>query len=112
MARRKASSGHSPIGPPSISNSPAGASHNRATSAASVVLPLPVGPIIASVEPAGIFKFMLLSMGRLEFALAPVPLPAIALLEGALFTDVPLLAAAPVFPSPDNIVGEETVRLQ
>src|ERR1700676_3270421 len=104
MARRKVSSGHSRIGRPSISNSPAGASHNRATSAASVVLPLPVGPIISNVGPAGIFKFMLLSIGRLECALAPVPLTAIASLEGALFTDVPLLAAAPAFPSPDNIV--------
>src|ERR1700681_3351146 len=105
MARRKVSSGHSRIGRPSISNSPLGASQSRATSAASVVLPLPVGPIIASVEPAGIRKFILLSIGWPQFALVPVPLPAIALLEGALFADVPLLAAAPAFPSPDNVVG-------
>src|ERR1700675_4331628 len=105
MARRNVSKGHSRIGLPSIINSPAGASHNRATNAARVVLPLPVGPIIANVEPAGIFKFMLLSIGLLEFALAPVPLPATAVAKAALFTDAPLLAAAPAFPSPDNIVG-------
>src|ERR1700692_4663230 len=105
MARRKVSSGHSRIGRPSISNWPAGASHNRATSAASVVFPLPVGPIIANVEPAGILKFMLLSIGWLEFALAPVPLPETALLEIALCADAPLPAARLAFPSPDNIVG-------
>src|ERR1700682_2717684 len=105
MAGRKVSSGHSRIGRPSISNSPAGASHNRATSAASVVLPLPVGPMIATVEPAGILKFTFLSVGGLEFALGPVPLPAIVLLEGTLFADVPLPAAPPAFPSPDNEVG-------
>src|ERR1700738_1483649 len=100
MARRHVSSGHSRIGRPSISNWPAGASHNRATSAASVVFPLPVGPIIATVEPAGILKFILLSIGWLEFALAPVPLLAAVLPEGTLFADAPLLAA-PAFPSPD-----------
>src|ERR1700688_4196555 len=105
MARRKVSRAHSRMGRPSISNSPAGASHNRATSAASVVFPLPVGPIIANVEPAGIFKFMLLSIGWLEFALAPVPLPETALLAGAFIAEAPLLAAAAAFPSPDNIVG-------
>src|ERR1700675_2206993 len=105
MARRKVSSGHSRIGRPSISNCPAGASHNRATSAANVVFPLPVGPMMATVEPAGILKFILLSIGWLEFAMAPVPLPAIALLAGTLFADAPLPAAAPEFPSPDNIVG-------
>src|ERR1700688_3365470 len=105
MARRKVSSGHSRIGRPSMSNSPAGASHNRATSAASVVFPQPVGPIIASVEPAGTVKFILLSIGWLEFALAPVPLPATAVVKAALFAATPLLAAPPAFPSPDNIVG-------
>src|ERR1700730_1742453 len=105
MARRKVCSGHSRIGRPSISNAPLGASHSRATSAASVVFPLPVGPMIANVEPAGTVKFMFLSIGWLESALAPVPLPATALLEGALFADAPLLAARPAFPFPDNIVG-------
>src|ERR1700686_149049 len=107
MARRKVSRGHSRIGRPSISSSPLGASQRRATSAASVVLPLPVGPIIASVEPAGILRFILLSIGWLElvFVLGPVPLPVIDLLEDALFADVPLLGAIPAFPSPDNIVG-------
>src|ERR1700693_4697508 len=105
MARRNVSSGHSRIGLPSISNSPAGASHNRATNAARVVFPLPVGPIIANVEPAGIFKFILLSIGLLEFAPTPVPLLPRPLLEDALFADAPLLAVPPVFPSPDNIVG-------
>src|ERR1700676_2814818 len=105
MARRKVSSGHSLIGRPSISNSPFGASQSRATSAASVLLPLPVGPMIANVEPAGILKFILLRMGWLEFALAPVPLPAVALLEDPLFAAAPLLAAEPAFPSPDNVVG-------
>src|ERR1700686_443128 len=105
MARRKVSSGHSRIGRPSISNCPAGASHNRATSAANVVFPLPVGPIMATVEPAGILKFILLSIGWLEFALAPVPLPATALLESVLFGDAPLPAAPLAFPSPDSIVG-------
>src|ERR1700692_4494962 len=105
MARRKVSSGHSRIGRPSISNAPLGASHSRATSAASVVFPLPVGPIIANVEPAGTLKFILLSIGWLEFALAPVPLPETALLAGALIAEAPLLATALAFPSPDNIVG-------
>src|ERR1700722_6723987 len=105
MARRKVSSGHSRIGLPSIINSPAGASHNRATNAASVVFPLPVGPIIANVDPAGIFKFMLLSIGLLKFARAPVPLPETALLGGTFIAEAPLLAAAPAVPSPDNIVG-------
>src|ERR1700681_3609431 len=100
MARRNVSSGHSRIGRPSISNWPAGASHNRATSAASVVFPQPVGPISANVEPAGILKFILRSIGWLEFAPVPVPLPATALLEGALFADAPLLAAPATFPSP------------
>src|SRR6202051_4334745 len=105
MARRKVSSAHSRIGRPSINNSPAGASHKRATSAARVVFPLPVGPIIANVEPAGTVKFTLLSIGWLEFAFAPVPLLAAALVEGSLFADAPLLVAPPAFPSPDNIVG-------
>src|ERR1700730_14839922 len=105
MARRKVSSGHSRIGRPSISNSPAGASHNRATRAASVVFPLPVGPIIANVEPAGILKFILLSIGWLELPLVPVPLPTTALLDGALFADGPTLAEPLGFPSPDSIVG-------
>src|ERR1700688_5336727 len=105
MAPPNVSKGHPPIGLPSISNSPAGASHNRATNAARVVFPLPVGPIIANVEPAGIFKFMLLSIGLLEFALAPVPLPVTALLGGSFIAEAPLLATVPAFPSPDNIVG-------
>src|SRR6202042_3480593 len=105
MARRNVSKGHSRIGLPSISNSPAGASHNRATNAARVVFPLPVGPIIANVEPAGIFRFILLSIGLLEFALAPVPLPETPWLGGNFIAEAPLLAAAPAFPSPDNIVG-------
>src|ERR1700732_1715933 len=103
MARRNVSKGHSRIGLPSISNSPAGASHNRATNAARVVFPLPVGPIIANVEPAGIFKFMLLSVALLEFALGPVPLPETVLLGGAFIAEVPFLAAVPVLPSPDKI---------
>src|SRR5450631_3166898 len=101
MARRKVSRGHSRIGRPSISSSPLGASQRRATSAASVVLPLPVGPIIASVEPAGILRFILLSIGWLELVFAlgpvPVPLPVLDLLEDALFADVPLLGATPAF---------------
>src|ERR1700732_2617414 len=105
MARRKVSNGHSRIGRPSISNAPLGASHSRATSAASVVFPLPVGPIIANVEPAGTVKFILLSIGWPVFALAPVPLPAMALLKGALIAETPLLATTPAFPSPDNVVG-------
>ena len=41
-----------------MNTAPSGASQRRATSAAKVVLPLPVGPTIASVEPAGILKLM------------------------------------------------------
>ena len=51
MARRSVASGHSRIGRPSMSSVSAGASHSRATSAARVLLPLPVGPTIARVEP-------------------------------------------------------------
>src|SRR5713226_4163426 len=58
MERRKVSSGHSRMGRPSIRTSPSGASQRRATRAARVVLPLPVGPTMASVEPAGIFRLM------------------------------------------------------
>ena len=42
---------------------PAGASHNRAISAASVDLPLPVGPTIARVEPAGTCRIISCSTG-------------------------------------------------
>jgi hypothetical protein len=60
---------------------------------------------MATVEPAGILKFILLSIGWLEFVLTPIPLPAIALAEEALFAEAPLLFAPVVFPSPDNLVG-------
>src|SRR2546429_9796922 len=51
--------GHSRIGRPSIKTESSGASHKRAMRAASVVLPLPVGPTIASVVPAGAFQLIL-----------------------------------------------------
>src|SRR2546429_9571962 len=50
--------GHSRIGRPSIKTESSGASQRRAMRAASVVLPLPVGPTIASVVPAGAFKMI------------------------------------------------------
>ena len=60
---RSAASGHSFKGFPSKYSSLSGASHKRAINAAKVVLPLPVGPTIASVDPAGIFKSMFCSTG-------------------------------------------------
>src|SRR5947207_15842990 len=58
MDWRSVARGHSRIGRPSIKTESSGASHKRAMRAASVVLPLPVGPTIASVVPAGTFKLM------------------------------------------------------
>ena len=46
-----------------MSSVPGGASHNRAISAASVDFPLPVGPTMASVEPAGTCRLMSCSTG-------------------------------------------------
>src|SRR6266436_5682092 len=58
MDWRKVVSGHSRIGRPSIKTESSGASQRRVMGAASVVLPLPVGPTMASVEPAGTFRLM------------------------------------------------------
>ena len=63
IARRSSASGHSRIERPSINSDPGGASHSRAINAASVDLPLPVGPTIASVEPAGMCRLMSCSTG-------------------------------------------------
>src|SRR5215467_7511570 len=46
------------MGRPSMNTVPSGASHRRATRAASVVFPHPVGPTTARVEPAGILRLM------------------------------------------------------
>src|SRR5580693_5038258 len=80
MARRRFSRGHSRMGWPSMKSWPLGASQRRAISEASVVLPLPVGPTMASVEPAGIFRLMSRRTGWAAVAAAlatePLVLPA------------------------------------
>src|SRR3984957_1190184 len=90
MARRRFSRGHSRMGWPSMKSWPLGASQRRATREASVVLPLPVGPTMASVEPAGTLRLMSL---RTAWA-APLDLP------GALA------------PLPARFVGYVNVRLR
>src|SRR5580704_4942021 len=101
MARRRFSSGHSRMGRPSMKSWPLGDSQRRAMREASVVLPLPVGPTIASVEPAGIFRLMSRKTGWAVLAPAPFVLPALA--EAA--------ATAGAFaPLPARFVGYVNVR--
>ena len=60
---------------------PSGASHSRAISAASVVFPLPVGPTIASVEPAGMCRLISCST-RSVAVRCGVPFAPLALAAG------------------------------
>src|ERR1700676_833327 len=105
MERRRLSSGHSRMGRPSMSSWPSGASQRRATNEASVVLPLPVGPTIASVEPAGTFRLMSLRTARA----APLVLAA----EGEEPAGMPALPVLLVLaPLPARFVGYVKVRLR
>src|ERR1700693_4448172 len=56
---------------PSTRISPSGASHKRAIIAARVVLPDPVGPTIANVEPAGILRLIFFNTGLATLAEVP-----------------------------------------
>src|SRR5580704_5812349 len=112
MERRRLSKGHSRMGRPSIRSWPSGASQRRATNAARVVLPLPVGPTMANVEPAGTFRFMSLRTGWA----APLFLEE----EGEELAGMPFASrgkpALPVLlglaPLPARFVGYVKVRLR
>src|SRR5580700_2352956 len=113
MERRKLSNGHSRMGRPSIRSWPSGASQRRAINAARVVFPLPVGPTMASVEPAGTFRSMSLRTGWA----APLFLEVEEGEEPAGMAFVSLGKPAPPFllglaPLPARFVGYVKVRLR
>src|ERR1700732_247651 len=107
MERRRVASGHSRMGRPSMKTSPSGVSQRRATNAARVVLPLPVGPTMASVEPAGTFRLISLSTAWT----APLVLACADEDDEPAGTPAPpvLLGLAPL---PARFVGYVKVRLR